>query len=48
MYTCRDYILDLLEGGRKLIVFGHHRSVLNSICECLEGKVRRVECVLYM
>ena len=37
--VCRGYILDLLEGGRKLIVFGHHKSVLDSICECLHTKV---------
>ena len=36
---CRSYILDLMEGGRKLIVFGHHRSVLNSVCETLREKV---------
>lgn len=38
----RDYILDLLEGGRKLIVFGHHKSVLDSISECLHNKVKLV------
>ena len=37
--ACRGYILDLLEGGRKLIVFGHHRSVLDSISESLLNKV---------
>ena len=35
----RGYILDLLEGGRKLIVFGHHKSVLDSISESLLNKV---------
>lgn len=35
----RDYILDLLEGGRKLIVFAHHKVVLDSICEAIDGKV---------
>ena len=43
IYTCRSYILDLLEGGRKLIVFGHHKSVLASICECLKEKVNMAE-----
>lgn len=40
-YSCiyRDYTLDLLEGGRKLIVFGHHRAVLDAICESLKNKV---------
>ena len=38
--NCRGYILDLLEGGRKLIVFAHHKSVLDSISECLLDKVR--------
>ena len=33
------YILDLLEGGRKLIVFGHHKAVLDAISESLDGKV---------
>lgn len=37
--SCRDYILDMMEGGRKLIVFGHHRVVLDAICESLEDKV---------
>ena len=36
---CRGYILDLMEGGRKLIVFAHHKSVLDSISECLLNKV---------
>ena len=35
----RDYILDLLEGDRKLIVFGHHKVVLDAICEAIDGKV---------
>ena len=35
----RDYILDLLEGGRKLIVFGHHKVVLDAICEAIDDKV---------
>ena len=37
--VCRGYILDLLEGGRKLIVFAHHKSVLDSISGCLLDKV---------
>ena len=41
VHAYRDYILDLLEGGRKLIVFAHHRSVLDSVCECLHSKVSR-------
>ncbi len=36
----RDYIMDMLEGGRKFIVFGHHRSVLDGLCEALDNKVR--------
>ena len=35
----KDYILDMLEGGRKIIVFGHHVSVLNGLCEALDKKV---------
>lgn len=38
----RDYILDLLEGGRKLIVFAHHKVVLNAISEAVDGKVSRL------
>ncbi|XP_064401348.1 SWI/SNF-related matrix-associated actin-dependent regulator of chromatin subfamily A-like protein 1 [Halichondria panicea] len=34
----KDYILDMLEGGRKIIVFGHHMSVLNGLCEALDKK----------
>ena len=37
---CRDYIMDLLEGGRKLIVFAHHKVVLDAICEATDNKVR--------
>jgi hypothetical protein len=33
---CRDYILDLLEGGRKLIMFAHHKVVLDAICEAID------------
>lgn len=33
------YILDLLEGGRKLIVFGHHKAVLDAISASLDSKV---------
>ena len=39
MFLCRDYILDLLEGGRKLIMFAHHKVVLDAICEAIDGKV---------
>ena len=48
-----NYILDLLEGGRKLIVFGHHKSMLDSICESLTSKVQvhacpyTLQCQLY-
>lgn len=31
----KDYIFDMLEGGRKLLIFAHHRIVLNGICEGL-------------
>ena len=27
------------EGGRKLIVFGHHKVVLDSICDVLRTKI---------
>lgn len=39
LWFCRDYILDLLEGGRKLIVFAHHKVVLDALCEAIDGKV---------
>ena len=35
----RDYILDQLEGDRKLLVFAHHRVVMDGICEFLTSKV---------
>ena len=38
-YSSSSYILDILEGGRKLIVFAHHKAVLDAISECLSGKV---------
>ncbi|XP_028394418.1 SWI/SNF-related matrix-associated actin-dependent regulator of chromatin subfamily A-like protein 1 [Dendronephthya gigantea] len=31
----REYIMDLLEGGHKLIVFAHHREMLDAISESL-------------
>lgn len=43
MRTClffRDYILDLLESGRKFLVFAHHKNMLEAICNCLTQKVR--------
>ena len=36
---CSNYILDLLEGSRKLLVFAHHKVVLDAICDCLHEKV---------
>jgi len=36
----RDYILDLLESGRKFLVFAHHKDMLEAICNCLTQKVR--------
>jgi len=36
----RDYILDLLESGRKFLVFAHHKDMLDAICNCLTQKVR--------
>ena len=42
LYGCRGYILDLMEGGRKLIVFAHHKSVMDSISECLLSKVAHI------
>ena len=35
----RNYILDLLEGGRKFLVFAHHKDMLDAICSCLTQKV---------
>ena len=35
----KDYILDMLEGRRKIIVFGHHLAVLDGLCEVLDKKV---------
>lgn len=37
----RDYILDLLEGGRKFLVFAHHKGMLDAICTCLTQKKYR-------
>ena len=34
-----NYILDLLEGGRKLLVFAHHKTVMDAISGCLQDKV---------
>jgi len=38
----RDYILDLLESGRKFLVYGHHKNMLDAICTCLTKKVSHV------
>lgn len=32
--------MDLLEGGRKFLVFAHHKDMLDAICSCLTQKVR--------
>lgn len=29
----------MLEGGRKLVVFGHHKEVLDAVSESLDNKV---------
>lgn len=34
----REYILDLLESGHKFLVFAHHKSMLDAICNCLTQK----------
>ena len=31
--------MDKLEGGQKMIVFGHHRSLINHLGAALESKV---------
>jgi hypothetical protein len=35
----REYLMDLLEGGHKLIVFAHHLHMLDVISETLLKKV---------
>ena len=35
--------MDLLEGGRKLIVFAHHKCVLDAVTEAVEVKVDYVD-----
>eukprot|EP00061_Rhincodon_typus_P011756 g37013.t1 len=38
-FTRMEYVKDLLESGReKFLVFGHHRLVLDALCETLEEK----------
>ncbi|CAG7838280.1 unnamed protein product [Allacma fusca] len=32
-----NYVVDLVEGGKKFLCFAHHRFVLDGICEALEG-----------
>lgn len=40
LFVCsREYILDLLEGGHKFLVFAHHRDMLDAISQCLTKKV---------
>lgn len=34
----RDYIIDLLESGRKFLVFAHHKMMLDDIASCLTQK----------
>ncbi|XP_076821185.1 SWI/SNF-related matrix-associated actin-dependent regulator of chromatin subfamily A-like protein 1 isoform X1 [Clavelina lepadiformis] len=34
----KSYILDLLEGGHKFLLFAHHKLMLNAIAELLEAK----------
>lgn len=35
----REYVVDKLEGGQKMIVFGHHRSLVNRLGTALENRV---------
>ena len=37
--TDRDYLFDQLEGGRKLLVFAHHKAVMDGLCEFVTSKV---------
>lgn len=45
MFVCHNlvflsqYILEMLEGKRKFLVFAHHKIVLDKICELLDEKV---------
>ena len=39
LLVCSDYVMDLLEGGRKLLVFAHHKAVLDAITSSLQAKV---------
>jgi len=32
-----DYILNLLQEGKKFLVFAHHQKVINGICDVLEN-----------
>ena len=40
----REYIADKLEGGQKMIVFGHHRSLINCLGTALESRVSLACC----
>lgn len=35
----REYVMDKLEGEQKMIVFGHHRSLINHLGTALGSKV---------
>ena len=35
----REYLLELLDSGRKLLVFAHHREMLDAIEEAVSKKV---------
>lgn len=35
----KSYVLDLLEGGHKFLVFAHHKLVLNALQNELDKKV---------
>ena len=39
----KAYVLDLLEGGHKFLVFAHHKIVLDCLQEELEKKVLFVD-----
>lgn len=45
--TIRDYILDLLESGRKFLVFAHHKKMMDAITSCLTQKVSVTANVFY-
>lgn len=43
-----DYIVDLLENGKKFLCFAHHQVLLNDISHCIEQQSKEYKSVCFL